>query len=139
MKLREQVWTIKAVVPTASMADIAFLLQYGPIYLSDQEFEDRRQRVLTSYHRYLARSVLERKDKAFWQYHKSEMKKLGHPISTAQVIGSLLLSLLDFRQTARMIRNGAQQNGETGAHSARDWDKVAGTIMTGGDSSEHNT
>ena len=26
MKLREQVWTIKAVVPTASMADIAFLL-----------------------------------------------------------------------------------------------------------------
>jgi biopolymer transport protein ExbD len=26
MKLREQVWTIRAVVPTASMADIAFLL-----------------------------------------------------------------------------------------------------------------
>ena len=26
MKLRDQVWTIKAVVPTASMADIAFLL-----------------------------------------------------------------------------------------------------------------
>jgi biopolymer transport protein ExbD len=26
MRLREQVWTIKAVVPTASMADIAFLL-----------------------------------------------------------------------------------------------------------------
>ncbi len=26
MKLREQVWTIKAFVPTASMADIAFLL-----------------------------------------------------------------------------------------------------------------
>jgi len=123
---------------TRHLADIAFLLKYGPIYLSDQEFEARRQKVLTNYHRYLARSVLERKDKAFWQYHRNEMKKLGYPISTTQVIEAVLLSLLDFRQTTRTIRNGAKQNGENGAASAKDWNTVAGTIMKGGNGSEHN-
>jgi glycosyltransferase involved in cell wall biosynthesis len=124
---------------TRSLADISFLLKYGPIYLSDQEFEARRHRVLTSYHRYLARCVLERKDKAFWQYHRTEMKKLGHPISTARVAKAVLVSLLDVRQTTRVIRNGAKASEKSDAPSAGDWDNIVSTIVTRGDSDENNT
>jgi hypothetical protein len=124
---------------TRYLADIAFLLMYGPVYLGDQEFEARRQRVLTSYYRYLARSILEHRDKAFWDYHRSEMKKLGYPISTVQVIKALLLSLLDLRQTTRMIRNGAKTSEKTGAHSTGDWDNIIDTIVTRGGNSENNT
>jgi hypothetical protein len=135
----ESVTSLTHRLNTRYLADIAFLLKYGPIYLSDQEFEDRRQRVLTSYHRYLARSVLERKDRAFWQYHRSEMKKLGHPISTVRVVKAVLLSLLDLRQTSRAIRNGAKASKKSGAHGTGDWDNIVSTIVTRGGGSENNT
>lgn len=53
------------------------LVTYGPIYLTNQEYDQRLQELMNAYHNFLGYSVLHLKEKAFWKYHLSIFKELG--------------------------------------------------------------
>ena len=53
------------------------LIEYGPRYLTESELDRRTQDILGSYYYFLALSVLERRDDAFWEYHKRMLAECG--------------------------------------------------------------
>lgn len=108
----ESVTSLTHKFDTRRLSEIAFLLEYGPVFLKAPVYQARRKQVLEDYHRFLAQCVLERRDKAFWQYHSSVLAKLGAPISKAKVAAGVSLALLDMRQATRVIR------GSTNGHRA---------------------
>jgi glycosyltransferase involved in cell wall biosynthesis len=56
---------------------IVLLAKYSPIYLTSQEYEQRFQEMLKGYYTMLGSSVFHRRDKKFWNYHKSVFEELG--------------------------------------------------------------
>ncbi len=58
------------------------VLQYGPIYLNDQEFARTRDKVLSIYRRFLAIEYFRgSRDEDFWNYHRKRLAELGYPIT----------------------------------------------------------
>jgi glycosyltransferase involved in cell wall biosynthesis len=91
------------------LGQFAALVRYGPIYLDSREYEERLDHVIGGYHSFLARCVLEMREKAFWDFQKSELKKLGHPIRPARVVIALLRQSLNLRETIQRVRTGAKR------------------------------
>jgi glycosyltransferase involved in cell wall biosynthesis len=83
---------------------LAALKKYGPVYLSKTEYKDRLEKLLDSYYASLAESVFELREKAYWDYHRKELQKLGHPLRPIRLIKSSFLELLDFRETVGKVR-----------------------------------
>lgn len=67
-------------VNTYLASDVECLIKHGHFYLSDEEYERRFHQLMANYYGFLARALFRRKGKDFWQYHHSELSKLGHPI-----------------------------------------------------------
>lgn len=53
--------------------------EYGLYYLNTAEHEQVLKKVLNSYFEFLAVNI--NRDREFWNYHKSRLKELGHPVS----------------------------------------------------------
>lgn len=66
------------------------LLKYGPLYLNEQEYETRFRELMGSYYRFLAEGLFHRREKGFWQYHATELSKLGHPLERLRLIRAAL-------------------------------------------------
>jgi hypothetical protein len=90
---------------------IIVVTKYGPIYLDREEYEKRVEQMLDSYYAFLARSVFELRERAFWEYHKNELKNAGYPISFARLIKAWFLELLNLRNTVRRIRLAVREKG----------------------------
>jgi len=83
------------------------LIEYGPIYLTKGELEGRIQTNQAHYYYFLTRSVFQRRDRAFWEYHTKMLAGCGHPLSYARLakgVGwELLVLLLNPLQTVERI------------------------------------
>lgn len=83
------------------------LVEYGPVYLTNEEFERRLKEILAYYYAFLAKSVFQRRDKAFWNHHKSSLTECGHPLSNSRLAKGVCLALLDLllnpKQTVERI------------------------------------
>jgi glycosyltransferase involved in cell wall biosynthesis len=66
-----------------SSAYLNDVIQYGPSYLTNDEYERLLQKALHHYHEFLAVNLFRSRDKEFWDYHKSRFKELGFPINTS--------------------------------------------------------
>jgi glycosyltransferase involved in cell wall biosynthesis len=110
------------------------LAKYGPIYLDNEEYERRLEQVIDNYHSFLARRAFGLAEKAFWRYHKNELKKLGYKISLAKLIKHSFLELLNLRETAGRIKLALKERTH---QEARGWDAVLGSIYTQEDSDEN--
>jgi glycosyltransferase involved in cell wall biosynthesis len=53
------------------------LMQYGPRYLSPQEFSVRKEEVFGGYYRGLGGCALKLKGPEFWNFHRSAMREIG--------------------------------------------------------------
>jgi glycosyltransferase involved in cell wall biosynthesis len=62
-------------------ADLHEMLTFGPVYLSANEYAVRLAQVTDAYYRSLARSLLEFRNREFWDYHLIHMKRLGVRVS----------------------------------------------------------
>jgi glycosyltransferase involved in cell wall biosynthesis len=71
------------------------LVQYGPFYLTREEFETRSKKILAYYYGFLAKSVFQRRDREFWNHHKSSLAECGHPLSNIRLAKGVCLILLD--------------------------------------------
>jgi hypothetical protein len=59
------------------VADIEELVRFGPIYLTEEEQKLRLGQDTKRYYQFLTDSVLEQRNKEFWDYHRGRMKELG--------------------------------------------------------------
>jgi glycosyltransferase involved in cell wall biosynthesis len=57
------------------------LRMFGAFYLTPEELERRTRTLSAEYYQFLARNVITRRGREFWQYHGAHMKQLGAPLS----------------------------------------------------------
>jgi glycosyltransferase involved in cell wall biosynthesis len=117
---------------TGRLANFAFLLRYGPTYLAPAEYRKRLKMARKAYHRFLAQSVYESKGKAFWEFHRAELDKLGQPIHRPTLIALIALELLNPRQTWHRWRNARRENRKQGDYAAK-FGAAIGSILTSGE------
>lgn len=80
---------------TAAAGILHEILQYGPCYLSADEYRECVRTSLNKYYDFLASSWFQRKGGEFWRFHKSRLKEEGFEFKYR----SLLLGLI--RKTLR--------------------------------------
>lgn len=101
------------------------LIEYGPFYLSKEEFERKLKEELNDYHRFLGVNIIRPRGKEFWDYHKRRLEELGHPVTFSMLLKALIIKALRellnpeqaFRKFGRryssksghFINNGTQQ------------------------------
>ncbi|MCG8603466.1 glycosyltransferase [bacterium] len=54
--------------------------KFGPIYLNQQELDKLINRKLKEYDRFLAKNLLCGRNKEFWEFHRTELRKVGYPL-----------------------------------------------------------
>lgn len=72
------------------------LIEYGAFYLSKDELEQQIQETLKYYHRFLAVNYcVGRKDKKFWDYHRSRLIELGYPLTRGRLLKTAAMTVLE--------------------------------------------
>lgn len=66
------------------------LVTHGPDYLTPEEFETCLERKLAEYYEFLARSLVRRRDKKFWDYHKRKLNDAGVGFNRARLAQATL-------------------------------------------------
>ena len=69
---------------------LMLLVEYGPVYLSNEEYEQRLSQLMEKYYKFLASSVIERKGKEFWNFHKKGLKSLDFQLSKSKLVNAIL-------------------------------------------------
>jgi glycosyltransferase involved in cell wall biosynthesis len=69
------------------------LLTHGPDFLSQEEFESRKDRVLDEYYNFLAVSLFFKHDSKFWQYHKKKLSEMGIGLNRSRLAWAVLRRL----------------------------------------------
>jgi hypothetical protein len=65
------------------------LIVYGHHYLTPDEYRDTVSLAVSKYYDFLAMSVLHRRNRKFWDYHKGRLKEEGIPFSRSRVARTL--------------------------------------------------
>lgn len=78
---------------TGILGKLAVLTKYGSVCLSSEEYEKRLEKRIRGYYAFLGRSVLQRKEKEFWDYHKAGLKKLGFSLSWVRLTTATIKEL----------------------------------------------
>ena len=68
---------------------------FGPVYLTQQEFERRLREVTLEYYRFLGSSVIALRGREFWDYHLRFVKDMGYPPNYPRIAFHALLRVLD--------------------------------------------
>lgn len=103
------------------------LKRFGPVYLTDKEFEKRWVRVINNYYRYLSIRVLQVKDKEFWAYQKAEMANLGEPFKLRRLLIAVAIRLFDIRNSVNTFRESRWEEANSATHAEpgfKVWDIV---------------
>jgi glycosyltransferase involved in cell wall biosynthesis len=111
---------------TYRLGHLTVLKNFGPFYLTPEEYQARLRLTLTAYYKFLARKVLELKDKEFWTYHKSELARLGHPFNTARLMRALLSELLNLKDAVGHFRTArsARRARPPSTSAVKQWDII---------------
>lgn len=79
------------------LGGLTALVAYGPIYLTREEYDARLQHRLKYYYQKLAKNFLRLRGKEFWEFHRTRLAAIGHPLDrmrlTKAVVSEILLSL----------------------------------------------
>jgi glycosyltransferase involved in cell wall biosynthesis len=67
-------------------AHLLYALKFGPVYLSEEEYRRVLEKTTNDYYMFLGGSVFMLRGRAFWAYHKSELERLGRPLSYARLV-----------------------------------------------------
>lgn len=78
---------------TYIIGDFIVLKKYGPVYLSNEEYERAIRLYQERYYRVLGKDVLKFREKEFWAYHKTELAKLGYRLGKLKLCKSAFIAL----------------------------------------------
>ena len=62
------------------LSNLDLYLRFGPIFLSQNEFQSHLKVKAREYYAFLAASVLEFREKEFWRYHQQTCRAMGFPL-----------------------------------------------------------
>jgi glycosyltransferase involved in cell wall biosynthesis len=83
-------------VSSYPVADIEELLKFGPAYLTKEEYAARLRETISKYYKFLGQSVLERRNKEFWDYHRSRLKAVDMKIDYFRLGRNVLYRIADY-------------------------------------------
>ena len=75
-------------------SQLNILTKYGPIYLSDEEYQRRLRQVMKRYHRFLCQNIFLWRSRKFWNYHKRALDYIGYPFSIVDLLRVLPLEVI---------------------------------------------
>jgi glycosyltransferase involved in cell wall biosynthesis len=78
------------------VADIEELVKYGPAYLTKEECDSHLKKAVSDYYQFLAQSVLARRNKEFWDYHRSRLKVVDMKIDKFRLARNVLYRIADY-------------------------------------------
>jgi glycosyltransferase involved in cell wall biosynthesis len=88
-----------------ALAYIEVLLQYGPRYLSENEFRRRCKDVVDQYYRDLGRAVWKLKSGRFWRFQRSRASELGLEINRRRIAKAAAAeALIEARRPVTALR-----------------------------------
>jgi glycosyltransferase involved in cell wall biosynthesis len=67
------------------LGKLIVVTRYGPVYLDNEEYEERLGRWMRRYYRFLGNSLYQRKGREFWDYHKAGLEQVGFPLSRTRL------------------------------------------------------
>jgi len=83
------------------LEELMLLKDYGLIYLSNEEYDERLTVRMQNYYRFLSTSVIEKKNKEFWSFHRSGLDQLDLPLSWSRLLKGIAREIV--RKTARLV------------------------------------
>lgn len=81
----ESVTTYFEALGTNELGNIRILIEYGPSYLSEEEFRQCLGSALSRDRRFLCASIFRGNSKQVWNYHKRELNELGYPLNISNM------------------------------------------------------
>lgn len=89
---------------------LASLVRFGAVFLPPDEYERRLRTLLDEYYRFLVRHVLMRRDRALWEFHRSEARALGlllSPLALSRMSAAMALGTIGrpFRTLVSALRS----------------------------------
>ena len=74
--------------------NLAVLSTYGPGCLAPGEYEQCLDEHLDRYYAYLAKSLIGLPGREFWDFHRTAMSAVGHPMSRARLLRAVMAELV---------------------------------------------
>jgi glycosyltransferase involved in cell wall biosynthesis len=84
------------------------VMLYGPYYLAPQEYADCLKATISKYYDFLAVSLIERRPRAFWDYHKQKLKEEGVGFSRTHLAYMVSRRIAMKFHLIRRMENGRQ-------------------------------
>lgn len=104
----ESIGAISADIGAHFGSMLGILFSYGRECLTNEEFEECVDRLLSQYYRFLGRRLFVDRDPGFWSYHRRILANAGIGFSRARLakaaVGELCGSVLDPKSTLESIR-----------------------------------
>ncbi len=94
---------------TYALGRLTALKKYGPVYLSQAEYEKRLKQAIESYYKFLSKNVFELREREFWDYHRQELANLEISFSLVKLIKATLFQFLYPVNTVGLIKRGLQR------------------------------
>ena len=79
----------------AALASVEFVVTYGPLYLTEEEFERAKRDVFRRYYTSLGGWVLKLGSRELWKWHASAIQELGYSLSWRMVARGAIVELVD--------------------------------------------
>lgn len=70
-------------------------LQYGTLYLTNKEFEQRKNELIEQYYRFLGGCILKLRDWGFWKYQSARFREIGFKIEYIKLIKAVIYEITD--------------------------------------------
>lgn len=77
------------------LADLEILVKFGPVFLTEEEFQLQLSESLKAYYRILVKAIWQRRDDDFWKFHKDGLKTLGYPLRKKRLWTMWFFSVID--------------------------------------------
>jgi glycosyltransferase involved in cell wall biosynthesis len=75
--------------------NLALLIKYGPVFLSDNEYKKILNRRIQNYYLFLAFSLFSMKNKDFWNYHRSALNDLGYKFTRLRLYAIIFTQFIN--------------------------------------------
>ncbi len=85
----ESLRTITEPLNTQGLSDIYNMLKYGPVFLTDTEYERRLRELWREYYTFLAWAVTARGPE-FWRFHRQKLQDLRQPFSRFRLLKAIV-------------------------------------------------
>ncbi len=92
----ESIW--KGILPynPGVLFELRVTKKFGSYFLTKEEYEVKIKQVETSYFRYLGESLLRRRGKEFWDFHREGVRTIGYQISTSSLVRNAILAAFNW-------------------------------------------